>query len=278
MEHEVNGKVVVLQKRQSWVEEVSGSGVIQYRHESSGHCQAHAPEDWANLPQVVCEPDVAVPPLQNIVSSRRRSDDEQNIPELRTLPYANAMSEKEKAIKLQALRRQSQSMTTDYMSDVEMYNMAKPYSRRPDKTFDPTAVCIVCKTNKITMVFFPCEHKCLCNKCLDYRPPVTQIAGKGAQWPHACPVCYRDVSVMFENTGHETELYWKQDEVPRLPRNFVATFKRTGSRLNTAPSMVFPTLDELSTHEEVDATDDRPKTPLKKPPRLRDKTKTCRLM
>ncbi|KDO31615.1 hypothetical protein SPRG_03535 [Saprolegnia parasitica CBS 223.65] len=274
----------VLQKRDGWVQEVSHTGVIQYRHEESGHCQAHPPDDWTNLP---LDADTTLPPIDDLVSSRRRlSEDEQPIPELRNLPLACAMSEKEKHIKFEALRRQSQSMTTDYISDVERYNSAKPFSRRPDKTFDPEARCIMCKTHKIHMVFFPCEHKCVCNKCLEYHPPVTKIAGKGAHWPHACPVCYRDVTIMFENTGFEVDHYWKLDEVPHLSNSFVTTFKRAGSRLHTTPNMVFPALDELCAHEDPTTTN-RPNEPgsshvattaRRAPPRLREKTKTCCVM
>ncbi|EQC37137.1 hypothetical protein SDRG_05364 [Saprolegnia diclina VS20] len=282
-----HAKSAVLQKREGWVEEVSHGGVIQYRHEESGHCQAHPPDDWTSLPRVVLDSDSTLPPIDDLISSRRRnSEDEQPIPELRSTPLATALSEKEKQLKLQALRRQSQSMTTDYITDIDRYNSAKPFSRRSDKTFDPEARCIMCKTQKILMVFFPCEHKCVCNKCLDYHPPVTKTIGKGAHWPHACPVCYRDVTVMFENTGFEVDHYWKLDEVPHLPNSFVTSFKRAGSRLNTTPNMVFPALDELCTPEDDEATNPSNEPGSNQatnagrriPPRLKEKTKTCRVM
>ncbi|KAL7471456.1 hypothetical protein ACHAXS_011737, partial [Conticribra weissflogii] len=69
--------------------------------------------------------------------------------------------------------------------------------------------CVACsrRGRKLNKVFFPCEHKCVCNTCFS-RNKFTR-----------CPLCGQDIRTTLEHTGNEQEEYWSWMEVvkPSLP-------------------------------------------------------------
>ncbi|OQS05971.1 hypothetical protein THRCLA_01954 [Thraustotheca clavata] len=269
---------VVLQVRENWIEEVSATGIIRYRDESTENTQAHPPESWNTLQRMRLESIESFPSFDNLVSSRKHTSDES---------FASDTQEvhpkEKKLLSNEALRRQSKSMTADYMTDLDKYNMAKPYSRRANKTFEPSVLCAVCKMNKCEMVFFPCEHKCACNKCLGYQPPVIKTPSKGISWLHACPICFQDVIIMFEDSnGEEIDFYWKWggEVTPQLPTKFVSTFKRAGSKLVNSPATICPTVDENQDIPEENEEDIIQSIPISitKPKMLNVRAQTCTQM
>ena len=77
------------------------------------------------------------------------------------------------------------------------------------------------RANKLSKVFFPCEHLCVCNACFNNKGP----------W-HTCPLCNQNVKVVFEHSGRETEEYWKwvNEIKPKLSSSFRKTFPRFSRR------------------------------------------------
>ncbi|KAF0683335.1 Aste57867_24611 [Aphanomyces stellatus] len=225
-----------------WAEVTDEHGNIYYRHLASGHCQTHLP--------VVAEP--SAKPMKNAKSRRSMTH---RVPRIDAAEDdAKAIAAREKAYALEALRHESKSMISDYVSEVDRYNHAKPYARRPDNTY-PKATCVYCHVNLCHMVFFPCEHKCICDACLEgmhvgKHRRAGQAVSPGEHFP-GCPVCQGEVKVMFEHTGREVQDYWTwvYEVKPHLAWSFEHKFKSTASKLakGIAPGTVVPTNQLMQT-------------------------------
>ena len=79
----------------------------------------------------------------------------------------------------------------------------------------------------LSKVFYPCEHRCICDQCF-----------QGRKWD-TCPWCNEQVKVIVNKTGLETDEYWKWiNEVKRpLPLKFHKHFLRL-SKQNISETMV----------------------------------------
>ncbi|CAK4725071.1 hypothetical protein LEN26_016352 [Aphanomyces euteiches] len=206
---------------EGWIKTVDEHGTIVYQHVMSGHCQAHMP---------VVDPSMKKKKSRRSISHRTTSKSiiEDVLPD--------------KTDYTQALRNESKSMVTDYLGEVEKFNAAKPYARQPDNSYLDT-LCICCKQRRTHMVFFPCQHKCMCDLC---------IKGLKVGWPpdhdspfRGCPVCQCEVTKMFEHTGHEQQDFWDwaYEVKPYLSAAFEHKFKMTGRMLGrrTSTGAVVPT-------------------------------------
>ncbi|RQM23834.1 hypothetical protein B5M09_003749 [Aphanomyces astaci] len=194
--------------RNGWVEVMDEHGVVMYRHLQSGHCQSHLPVVGAPSEYKSLDCSKSRRSLAHRSSSASSADDE-------------------KALQVRILRNVSKSMISDYMTEVDKFNMAKPYARRPDGTYEDAA-CVVCKQQPTHMVLFPCQHKCVCDACI-------QSLG--------------EVKVMFECTGREVDEYWDwvYDVKPHLSRAFEVKFKSTALKLAKplgTGAVVVPTNDK----------------------------------
>ncbi len=190
--------------RHGWVEEVH-DGMLYYRHVRSGHCQTHMPDAWKNeetaslsetttgalrIPQskhnvhhlaqgplvTQHKPNASTP--QNGIHNTNSSSNILSIPRTNNHSQNNHSkhsrdergisnnSDPSKKIRNHALRQKSQAMNTDYLSDMDKYNLVRSYSLRPDTKSYDYMKCILCMRDECHMVFFPCQHKCVCNKCI----------------------------------------------------------------------------------------------------------------
>jgi hypothetical protein len=108
----------------------------------------------------------------------------------------------------------------------------------------------VTRTNKLSKVFFPCEHLCVCDYCFS----------KDGPW-QICPLCNQNIKVVFEHNGKEIDEYWKwaSEIKPKLEPNFRKSFPRL-SRIAIAEAMaksiegVYNTDSDV--HADVDADQD----------------------
>ncbi|CAM9224345.1 unnamed protein product [Hapterophycus canaliculatus] len=87
-------------------------------------------------------------------------------------------------------------------------------------------VCVICQKRKASGVFFPCEHKCACRRCIERGGFGNAAAGnKGGS---LCPVCCQQVAFVAPCTRgkKEAELYWRWvlEVKPPLPRDFQRKF------------------------------------------------------
>ena len=117
-------------------------------------------------------------------------------------------------------------MNKDYLSLAREYVSSTPY-----RDLSSTPTCILCKSNPVSVVFFPCQHKCVCPSCMEKN----NIGNPNAQgsW-NFCPCCCGEIKIALESTGDEVERYWAwtREVKPYMPPNFVKAFhKRSTARI-----------------------------------------------
>ena len=92
------------------------------------------------------------------------------------------------------------SYTKDYLLLSKEHKRMEKYRVCPTKR-DTThqLACVNCsrRSRHFDKVFFPCEHRCVCDKCLDGR------------MPKKCPLCNDAIRIVLNHTGNEHEEYWK---------------------------------------------------------------------
>ena len=98
----------------------------------------------------------------------------------------------------------------------EAYRIRIHRRKRDNTSYQPPS-CINCRSVRRNFkVFFPCEHMCLCSKCIDRK------------MPKQCPLCNSRISIVLNHTdtGDEHEEYWKwiEEVKPSISTAFVKTF------------------------------------------------------
>lgn len=119
----------------------------------------------------------------------------------------------------------------DYLHMARMYKLTRPYS-------DPSyfGLCVLCHTNFADMVFFPCEHRCLCQECVEKENICSD--SQLEQTPHGycnCSLCASVIKLILPSEGGaEVEQYWNwvYEEPPKLPNNFLRNFRHSAAVIN----------------------------------------------
>lgn len=140
----------------------------------------------------------------------------------------------------------------NYNSIAATFRRNKRFSRSSDGTYSDQANCVLCMASKPTCVFFPCQHMCVCNKCIstnDMSPDFPMLLDRWCvllavhelitclvtfSVDSVCPVCKADIFLILPHTGTEEMEYW--DWVlatkPALPSEFKFDFKIAGIKLS----------------------------------------------
>ncbi|CAM9832407.1 unnamed protein product [Pylaiella littoralis] len=131
----------------------------------------------------------------------------------------------------------------DYIGFAKEYCMTAPFRDTGGKQS-----CVICQKYKASGVFFPCEHKCACRRCIEREGFGKTAAASGGG--SLCPVCCEQVVFVAPNKGgkKETELYWRwvEEVKPSLPRDFRHNFHMAAILL------------KIKTEPDSDKTWDRP--------------------
>jgi len=69
-----------------------------------------------------------------------------------------------------------------------------------------SASCVLCKTNDVASVFFPCGHRCCCDACR-LKNNIGTPAVQGS-W-NFCPICCAEIKLTLKRDGTEEDRYWK---------------------------------------------------------------------
>ncbi|KAH7492326.1 uncharacterized protein KRP23_1237 [Phytophthora ramorum] len=177
------------------------------------------------------------------------------------------------------LRQRSQSaviqkkdgveLTKNYLELVKDFRQLRPFTRRPDGKYPADTRCVYCVNARPTSVFFPCQHMCVCNDCIEVNSISTNYTS-ATDWC-ACPVCMTDIRLILPHSGKEEDKYWKWvlKIKPSLPSHFKQEFKEIGRRLSkdAAPtrgrrrSIVKIFRRESTPLEEVPNNPETPKNP-----------------
>jgi hypothetical protein len=96
-------------------------------------------------------------------------------------------------------------LNRDYLDMARLYKLQRPYS---DKNH--TKKCLLCQKRKASHVFFPCEHRCVCKKCIDSEDIC--VESKLLTQEHGfcnCPLCATIIKKILPfQHGKEVEKYW----------------------------------------------------------------------
>ncbi|KAK1932411.1 hypothetical protein P3T76_011995 [Phytophthora citrophthora] len=90
------------------------------------------------------------------------------------------------------LRQRSQSavmqkqngveLTKNYLELVRDFQQLQPFTRRPDGKYPTDTRCVYCVDAKPTSVFFPCQHMCVCNDCIQLNNISTDYSSTTDWW------------------------------------------------------------------------------------------------
>eukprot|EP01038_Epipyxis_sp_PR26KG_P011205 gene11205-15029_t len=116
----------------------------------------------------------------------------------------------------------------DYIGMAKIYHLQIPYA---DRRHNP--LCVLCNESYPEDVFFPCEHKCVCRKCILQNAIV--IDSKLKTTPNGysnCSLCAAIIKLIlpYEN-GAEIEKYWNwvYEVRTELPSGFKKNFRHSAS-------------------------------------------------
>ena len=192
-------------------------------------------------------------------------------------------------------------LTKDYLGLAQTYGAERPYRASSDGIGD--GVCLACGVHygsgsgaaPPTAVLFPCEHRCICNGCLEQKG-----MGPGRVQPSGmkCPLCREDVRLVVRGDGDSDgdgygkgniggvmarEKYWRwvEEVRPNISAQFVQDFsersrqaialrlsKRTASR-----QRIFP--GKLATNDEGSNVHELEEHVVKKDMKKRAGSKVC---
>ena len=117
--------------------------------------------------------------------------------------------------------------TQDYLGLARIYKKQRRYSDKHGK-----CICVLCNKNDAVVVFFPCEHRCVCNTCIEKEQICDErkflTAHNSSSGYCNCPLCASVIKIMLTG-GMETEKYWNWvfEVVPALPAGFMRKWKHT---------------------------------------------------
>ncbi|KAG1689867.1 hypothetical protein DVH05_001900 [Phytophthora capsici] len=91
-----------------------------------------------------------------------------------------------------SLRQRSQSavvqkqngveLTKNYLELVRDFQQLRPFTRRPDGKYPTDTRCVYCVDARPTSVFFPCQHMCVCNDCIQLNNISTDYSSTTDWW------------------------------------------------------------------------------------------------
>lgn len=120
----------------------------------------------------------------------------------------------------------------DYLHMARMYKLTRPYS---DPAF--LGMCVLCHANFADMVFFPCEHRCVCSECVDREHICSDSQMNSIRDGYCnCSLCAAVIKLILPSeNGAEVEKYWSwvYEEPVKLPNNFLRNFRHSAAVIRT---------------------------------------------
>ncbi|DAZ94369.1 TPA: hypothetical protein N0F65_001103 [Lagenidium giganteum] len=129
------------------------------------------------------------------------------------------------------LRKKEHVLTKNYIEIARDFTLMQAFNRLPDGTYPPDTKCVFCGVGVPVAVFFPCQHRCVCDMCINRHSiaPANRKPSARSQ----CPVCMAEIRLILPHTGKEEEQYWAwvMEVQPQLPSYFKQEFKDAAKRL-----------------------------------------------
>ncbi|POM80412.1 Hypothetical protein PHPALM_1755 [Phytophthora palmivora] len=147
-------------------------------------------------------------------------------------PYGSLPVSQSLRMNVALTRRGSFKLVNNYSALATNFKQLQPFARRPDGTYPATTLCVLCATTKPTSVFFPCQHMCVCNSCIESNDMSPDCSMHLEQC--VCPVCSADIGLILPHTGTEEDAYWTwalNSNKPSLPSQFTKDFQNAGKKI-----------------------------------------------
>jgi len=109
----------------------------------------------------------------------------------------------------------------DYLGLAYMYKLQRPYA---DHYLHP--LCVLCHQFRSEHVFFPCEHRCVCQSCLK-KERFCEEGSPKLDGYSMCPLCAGSIKrILPHERGAEVAKYWAwvEEISPALPPGFLRAF------------------------------------------------------
>lgn len=116
----------------------------------------------------------------------------------------------------------------DYLGLAKIYKIQKPY-----RNYNSDIKCILCHKNKPTMVLYPCQHRCICDQCLQSEVicSVEDMTNNLNGFCN-CPLCGTVIKkILPADNGNDEEIYWNwvMEVKPPLPDDFMKNFRHSAA-------------------------------------------------
>ena len=120
----------------------------------------------------------------------------------------------------------------DYLGLAQVYRQQRPYS---DHNFKAT--CLLCHERPSQDVFFPCEHRCVCRRCITSEKFCEDRQLQATPGGYCiCPLCATAIKrILPHERGSEVDKYWQwvEEISPELPPGFARNFKLSAGALES---------------------------------------------
>jgi hypothetical protein len=119
-------------------------------------------------------------------------------------------------------------LNQDYNNLARLYKLQRPYSNPKYK-----ALCVLCHKNYVKDVFFPCEHHCVCRKCIKTENICDERGlAKNPNGYCNCSLCAGIIKLILPlEGGKEVQKYWNwvYEEKVVLPPAFMKDFRHSSA-------------------------------------------------
>ena len=120
----------------------------------------------------------------------------------------------------------------DYLHLARQYKLQRPYRDPYNKV-----LCVLCRNNFAEDVFFPCQHRCVCRKCIrNEQICEDRMLVKMPDGYCNCSLCAAVIKLILPSEqGKEVERYWQwvYEEPVHLPIGFMRNFRHSAGVIQT---------------------------------------------
>jgi hypothetical protein len=116
----------------------------------------------------------------------------------------------------------------DYLGLAKIYKIQQPF-----RDYNSQIKCVLCHKHTPTSVLYPCQHRCICNTCLESEAicSLEQMTLVPSGFCN-CPLCGTILKkILPADNGNDEDLYWNWvlEVKPPLPDDFMKNFRHSAA-------------------------------------------------
>jgi hypothetical protein len=186
-----------------------------YYNNSTGISQWEKPTNFIEETKIESHPPVKKPSNKN--QTRSKSS--------KVLPVDDNLSSISKKNKKNDEESPPQQ---DYLGLAKIYQIQQPF-----RDYNSEIKCLLCHKNTPTSVLYPCQHRCICNPCLESEAicsleQMTLVPNGFCN----CPLCGTILKkILPADNGNDEDIYWNWvlEVKPPLPDDFMKNFRHSAA-------------------------------------------------